>query len=210
MMADERDRRSRSAIASWRARSRRARSTRRSSPPRAAPSNARRRWYVPLARRAAGHRARRGGDDARRAPAAGRGDRRAVEPQKQVTRRAQAFRGRTAATSAAAVGIAHAENVAEAEQPAGARRRRLPRRFASSSTGIKARGRALGSAQESAGADRREKTEALAKRADEANDQLRQAEGARPRSEVMARAAAAPASRFPGRRPSNGCWPSTT
>jgi len=55
--------------------------------------------------------------------------------------------------------------------------------------------RALGSAQDSAGADRREKTDALAKRADEANAQLRQAEGARARSEVMARAAA-PASRF--------------
>lgn len=41
----------------------------------------------------------------------------------------------------------------------------------------------------------------LAKRADEANAQLRQAEGARPRSEVMARAAAGPASRFASATP---------
>jgi len=60
--------------------------------------------------------------------------------------------------------------------------------------------RALGSAQESPGADSREKTDALAKRADEANAQLRQAEGARARSEVMARAAA-PVSRFSGATP---------
>ena len=55
--------------------------------------------------------------------------------------------------------------------------------------------RALGRAQESASADRAGKTDALAKRADEASAQLRQAEAARERREVMA-SAAAPASRF--------------
>ena len=55
--------------------------------------------------------------------------------------------------------------------------------------------RALDRARESASADRREKTEALAKRADEAKAQSRQGEAVRERPEVMA-SAAAPASRF--------------